>query len=865
MKLRQKTLLIIVLTLVSMVVLLVGASQFIVLDSYRQLEDDDTQQNVQRAKNAIQVNLQDLQKSTVDYGAWDETWQFAQGRYPEHPEINLHEDVFKTIQTDILIVLDVEGTVIYDAEFDTSTDELVPLSQEVIDNVLAFPSFINYQETNQSTSGIVLFNNTPLFVASAPIITSLRTGPITGTFIWGRYLDRGQIAELAETLKLSLEIYPINSPRLPDDFAQAQSQLSSANATYIDPLSDNRVAGYAVMNDLAGNPALLIRVDQPRDIYEQGQRTLLYFALALVGIGIVVGVTMWTLVDRVLVKRLTRFGMTVQAIGEHGDLSERVTLSGTDEITTLGQEINAMLGALEKTTADLRQAKEEAEAANRSKSTFLANMSHELRTPMNAIIGYSELIIKGTYGPVTEKQVNRLDRVVENGRHLLSLINDVLDLSKIEAGRMELHLESFAVEDLLQTVIDAVRPLSERNQNTITVHIAPNLGHIHADLTKVRQILFNLLSNAAKFTNTGTITLTAQPQTKGDLAGFQFVVNDTGIGIPLEQQSRLFQEFMQADSSTTRQYGGTGLGLAITRRFCQMMGGDIEFMSAEGQGSAFTVWLPKVVELVGGGIVTSTTSSPLSAVGSMGNRRPVLVVDDDPATRELIEHHLKEEGLPVVTAQNGQEALRLAKELHPIAITLDIVMPDMDGWNVLARLKADPELAPIPVVILTIRDDKNVGYALGATDFLTKPIERERLVGVLKRYDCAQPPCPVLIVEDDPNTRTMLADMVKTEGWHVMEASNGREGWERIEENQPALILLDLMMPEVDGFQFLEKMRHHEKWQHIPVIVVTAMDLTNEDRQRLHGSVEKIIQKGAYGRDALLGEIRRLVAAYVQK
>lgn len=863
MRLRQKTLLIIVLTLVSMVVLLVGASQFIVLDSYRQLEEDNSKQNVQRARNAIQVNLDDLKKSTVDYGAWDETWQFAQGRYPEHIEINLHKDVFKTIQTDILIILDVDGNVIHDAELDSATDELIPLSQEVIDNILAFPSFTTYQRTNQSTSGIVLFNNTPLLVASAPIITSTRTGPITGTFIWGRYIDETQIAALAETLKLSLEIYPIDDPQLPADFKQAKSELESGNAIYVDPLSENRVAGYTVIDDVAGNPALLVRVDQARDIYEQGQRTLLYFALALVGIGVVVGIAMWTLVDRVLVKRLTQFGMTVQAIGKHGNLSERVALSGTDEITILGQEINAMLGALEKTTSELRHAKEEAEAANRAKSTFLANMSHELRTPMNAIIGYSELIINGTYGPVTEKQVHRLERVVENGRHLLTLINDVLDLSKIEAGRMELHLESFAIEDLLQTVIESVRPLSERNQNTLNVSIAPNLGHIYADLTKVRQVLFNLLSNAAKFTNAGIITLTTQSQMKGNRPGFQFTVQDSGIGIPFEQQDRLFQEFMQADSSTTRQYGGTGLGLAITRRFCQMMGGDIEFTSAEGQGSIFTVWLPQVVEPVG--VVTSAAAPASPPAKPTGDRRPVLVVDDDAATRELVEYHLKEEGLPVITAQSGQEALRLAKEIQPIAITLDIVMPEMDGWNVLARLKADPELAHIPVVILTIRDDKNVGYALGATDFLTKPIERDRLIGVLKRYDCAQPPCPVLIVEDDLNTRTMLADMVKTEGWQVMEAENGREGWQRIEENQPALILLDLMMPEVDGFQFLEKVRHHEAWQHIPVIVVTAMDLSTEDRQRLHGSVEKIIQKGAYGRDALLGEIRRLVAAYVQK
>jgi signal transduction histidine kinase/DNA-binding response OmpR family regulator len=864
MKLRQKTLLIIALTLVGMVALLVGASQFIVLDSFRQLEKTDTEQNLERANNAIQTTLNALRASAVDYGAWDATWEFAQGDYPEFASVNVHEDVFETLQHDFTIIVNADGELIHNEAYNFDTGELSPVDPAIVESVRAFPSFVSYDDTTQNASGIILVENRPILVASAPIITSTRTGPITGAFVWGRYLDDEQIAIWAENLKLSLQLYPIENANIPSDFKGAKAELDATNEpTYIHPLNDNRIAGYTSLDGLDGNPTLLLRVDQSRDIYREGQQTLLYFLLALLAIGAVVGTSIWFLLDRMLIKRLTSLSKTIQAIAESGDVSQRVAMDGTDELTLLGTEMNSMLATLEKTDLELRQAKDAAEVANRAKSTFLANMSHELRTPMNAIIGYSELIIKETYGPVTEKQANRLERVIENGRHLLNLINDVLDLSKIEAGRMELHVEKFALWDLVQNVVETARPLSDRNENTLTIDVAPELGHMTADITKMRQILFNLLSNAAKFTNKGTITLTVRRQEAKQRAGFQFTVVDTGIGIAPENQNLLFQEFVQADSSTTRQYGGTGLGLAITRRFCLMMGGDIQFTSEVGKGTTFTVWLPQEVK---SGVPSSAPVSTIAQTASVSSeRRPVLVVDDDPATLELIEHHLKEEGLAVVTARNGHDALQLAKDVRPIAITLDIVMPEMDGWNVLARLKADPELAHIPVIILTIRDDRNVGYALGATDFLTKPIERERLLGILKRYDCANPPCPILIVEDDLNTRTMLADMVKNEGWVVAEAGNGREGLARVAENQPALILLDLMMPEVDGFQFLDSIRNHAEWQHIPVIVVTAMDLSTDDRQRLQGSVEKIIQKGAHSRDALLGEIRRWVAAYVQK
>ncbi len=503
----------------------------------------------------------------------------------------------------------------------------------------------------------------------------------------------------------------------------------------------------------------------------------------------------------------------------------------------------------------LRQATVAADAANRAKSAFLANMSHELRTPLNAIIGYSEMLQEEAEDAGQTGLIPDLGKIQTAGKHLLELINSILDLSKIEAGKMTLYLETFNIPRMIRDVAVLIEPLAAQNSNELRVSCDSEIGDMHADVTKVRQALFNLLSNACKFTRRGTIWLEVGRERgpEGD-DWIMFSVKDTGIGMSPEQLARLFQPFTQADVSTTRQFGGTGLGLTITRRFCLMLGGDVSVESTLGKGTTFSIRLPARARLA----KVEAEPRPEPAAPSFGRGMRLLVIDDDDAVRDLMQRYLRNEGFSVVGAPDGEQGLRLAQALHPDAITLDVMMPGMDGWAVLAALKADSALADIPVIMLTIMDSLNVGYALGAADFLIKPVDRERLLTTLNKYR-RSPSARVLVVEDDAPTREMLRRLVEGQGWAAAEAENGRVALARMLETPPDLILLDLMMPEMDGFEFVTHLRRREEWRSIPVVVVTAKDLTTEDRLRLNGYVEKLVQKGALSREQLLHEIRELL------
>ena len=517
---------------------------------------------------------------------------------------------------------------------------------------------------------------------------------------------------------------------------------------------------------------------------------------------------------------------------------------------------------------EIQEKSRELEAASRHKSQFLANMSHELRTPLNAIIGVSEMLLEDARELGQADQVEPLERILRAGRHLLALINEILDLSKIEAGKMEVELGSFPVEPLVREVAATVAPAAEKSGNRLEVRCAADLGTMRADQTRIRQALLNLAANAVKFTERGTIAIEAAREKGDGREWVAFRVADTGIGMTPEQMGRLFQDFTQADSSTTRKYGGTGLGLAISRRFCRMMGGDITVESAPGRGSTFTIRLPAVVEDAVDATGAGAPGPP--AAPQPPSRAPrravpqVLVVDDDPTVRELMERHLAKEGFTVLTAAGGVEGLAQARRAHPAAITLDVIMPDIDGWTVLAALKGDPTLADIPVVLVTIVDDRQRGYALGATDYLVKPVDRGRLVESLRGL-CQVAIGRILLVEDDEQTRTTIRQMLEREGWEVAEAENGRVALERLAGGLPDAIVLDLVMPEMDGFEFVAELRSRRDWRKLPVLVVTAKELSEEDHRRLNGEVELVIRKSGQPRDELLRELGVALADCVER
>ncbi len=539
----------------------------------------------------------------------------------------------------------------------------------------------------------------------------------------------------------------------------------------------------------------------------------------------------------------------IQVSGAWVQVSKRKTPDG-GKVTVYSD-----ISDLKSKQVELEEARELAVAASSAKSQFLASMSHELRTPLNAIIGYSEMLSEDATDMGFDSATEDLEKIMASGRHLLSLINDVLDLSKIEAGKMEIFVETFPLTPLLDEVAATVVPLVAKNNNELVLKIEIGDDEIETDKTKLRQNLFNLLSNAAKFTDAGKIELNVERITRDGTDLFRFAVRDEGIGMTPPQREKLFKAFVQADQSTTRNFGGTGLGLAIAQQFTRMMGGQITVESEEGVGSTFSFEIPaRAVKPVAdrSGLTAETESSSLGRV---------LIVDDEAAARSAIADVVRAEGYEVLVAANAEKGLDLARLHHPDAIILDVIMPERDGWSMLKEIKADPDLCETPVVLATIVADREMGLAFGAVEHLTKPVDPALLLSTLEAVAGTRDR-EVLIVDDDVATRNLFRRILVREGWHVREAADGKGALSQLDKKRPTLMLLDIMMPNIDGFDVLKAVRARDDLMDLPVIVVTSKDLTREETDWLKAHAGDVIRKGETGRSDLVAALKRHLKTY---
>lgn len=1131
MKIREKTLAILVTTFIFLSFFLVVATEQIMGDSFEQLEKEDVSTNMGRVKAAMDTKISVLDMVVRDYAVWDDSYFFVQGEYDGYINETLSPDMILNLDADFILYYDSANKLYYATEVKNDTVECSNVSATVLDCVAANKRLFSHPAPDSQVSGIINSPEGLLLISSHPITQGSGEGPIAGTLIFAKFIDNEFIKELAETTSLSLNAEAFNQENSVSSTSEKSSTIAAAtpgeNNLDINYISEASVVGTTVLNDINGKPALSLKVEMPRDVYQHGQSAIKYLLGSILIMGLGFTLVLSFSLEKSVLSRISLLSTNLTDITKRGSLSSRVNIGGKDEIYDLAGNINRMLKTLEEkeevlknldiiesslesmnagimidcvnsrvimnnkfiqmwnissdlisqnssakviehvisqaldskgdtakikklqtasdrdqvtlylknneavydwdagpllqsgkmigtvycttdiTSVKLRELEEEnkkrletvlasiisgvilidaetstivdvnpiaeemiglpqedligkschhficpadegncpirnlglkvdrservlinkdgnkipimksvvpiiisnkkylvesfvdltkikqaedsliqakitAETANRAKSEFLATMSHELRTPLNSVIGFSDLMIAGNVGEISEKQKKFLGNISMSGKHLLALINNILDISKIEAGKMELNCESFAVKETVNEVKQLISPLVEKKVLKVEFSLDEKLVTIYADKVRFKQILFNLASNAIKFTPVGG-KITISSQICGEMA--QFTVRDTGIGIKAEDQHKLFKPFTQLDSAANRMYEGTGLGLSLVKSFVELHKGKIWFESEVGKGTAFTFEIPLVACLSKEGTSKENTEEKVKKPAEMikkdaentpsqiipapqiiepengsSNEPLILVVEDDDASRELLEVTLTQEGYRVASVTNGKEALELASKLKPFAITLDIMMPGMSGWDVLKHLKLEKQTHDIPVIITTMLDEKDLGIVWGAVEHFIKPIQKDKLLSTLEKIKEkeAKSSISVLVVDDEKTSVELVAAMLNEKEFSVLKAYGGQEAIDIAIKKLPSLIILDLMMPDISGYDVIKALKSRPDTIDIPIIICTAKDIDQYDIKELDKNVSSIMHKGMFTRDDMLDCIKQL-------
>ncbi len=863
MKLWLKTLVIIGVSLVVLVTLLSLFLSAIVLERFTTYEQEETRRHAASAVDTFWNKAMAIDQYANSWAFWDAMYEYITDPDPAFIDSQVEAELkpgatdlspdLRVMQT--MLFLNTAAEVEWGFYYDREQQRIVEPPPALTAQITPDHPLLQHADLTKGNIGILKLPNEELLAAARPIITSQGDGPARGTVLVGRFIDEHLAADIERTLHLPVSIHRPGAPGLPPDVQQAAAallaQASTPTPTLALPLTEQTITGYALLPAVSGEAAVLLRVQQPRTIYQQGRLSVLYLISALLIVGVITGMGMNSLLHHLVVRRLAHLDTHVQQIRATNNLTARVEVRGRDEVSSLATSINGLLTSLEALVAAQAAAQAVAEEANALKSRFIANMSHELRTPLNSIINFTYILNSGMRGPVTEGQREYLDRVYASGEHLLGMINDILDLSKIEAGRMDLFKEEVSLDELLRSTLSSAVGLTKDRPVTLHHELAEGLPHIAVDKTRIRQVLLNLLSNAAKFTDAGSITVRVWQQ------GTELItsITDTGIGIPADKLDAIFEEFRQGDEGSDRSYQGTGLGLPICKRLVEMHGGHIWVESEVGVGSTFFFSLPLLIESA------DETSEQVHAIAVPDETTPpgipIVVVEDDPSAIEIIATYLQPEGYTLYPVTDSRQTLAEVQRRQPVAIILDILMPHKDGWEVLSDLKADPDLHDIPVICYTIVDNARLGFSLGASAYLVKPVAPKVLRETVHRLVGQRG--HILVIDDDPLVRDMVPRYLKHNGYEVVAVADGQTGLNHIAARQPDLLILDLMMPEMDGFEVLEALEQAGVLGTLPVLVLTAKDLTPEERRYLTEQVQGLLAKSATSPAEVLARVRTIL------